>query len=345
MAKILVTGSAGFIGFHLTRHLLGEGHEVVGLDNLNDYYEVRLKFARLEASGILHEAVSGGAMTQSHTCPGYRFIQTSLESQESLGHLFDREQGFDYIVHLAAQAGVRYSLEHPEVYVQSNVAGTLNILEQCRRYPVKHLVFASSSSVYGDQTTGPRSEQERVDFPVSLYAATKKSTELMAHAYSHLFGIPATGLRYFTVYGPWGRPDMSPILFARAIAQNEPIQVFNNGLMERDFTYIDDIVEGTARVLAIPPAGAGPDGQKAPAFRVLNIGYGQPSALMDFIGLMEKHMGKKSLREMLPMQPGDVLRTWADTTALQALTGYKPRIALDEGIARFVDWFRQYYFC
>ena len=254
MARILITGTAGFIGFHLANRLIQEGHEIVGLDNLNDYYDLQLKYARLAETGIPHEALNAGVMIQSRIHPSYRFVQASLEDKAGLMHLFERENGFDYIVHLAAQAGVRYSLEHPDTYIQSNVVGFMNILEACRRFPVKHLVYASSSSVYGDNAKVPFSESDRVDHPVSLYAATKKANELMAHSYSHLYGIPTTGLRFFTVYGPWGRPDMSPILFASAIAKGEPIKVFNNGHMERDFTYIDDIIEGTVRITFLPPA-------------------------------------------------------------------------------------------
>ncbi len=310
--KVLVTGAAGFIGYHLVQRLLGRGDEVVGIDNLCDYYPVVLKEARL-------------AQVQGDR---FRFIRMDLADREALPALFAAEQ-FDGVVNLAAQAGVRYSIENPWAYVESNLVGFVNVLECCRHYPVKHLVYASSSSVYGGNEKTPFSEEDRVDHPVSLYAATKKSDELMADCYSHLYGIPATGLRFFTVYGPWGRPDMSPMLFASAIVGGKPIKVFNHGDMMRDFTYIDDIVEGVVRVLDKAPAG----------HTVYNIGCSQPVRLMDFIAELEGALGREAEKIMLPMQPGDVYRTYADTSKLEREMGYKPGVTLHEGIGRFVEWY------
>jgi len=310
--KVLVTGAAGFIGFHLVQRLLGRGDEVVGLDNLNAYYPVVLKEARL-------------AQIDSER---FRFVRMDLADREALPALFAAER-FDAVVNLAAQAGVRYSVENPWAYVDSNVVGFLNILECCRHYPVRHLVYASSSSVYGGNEKTPFSEEDRVDNPVSLYAATKKADELMAGCYCHLYGLKATGLRFFTVYGPWGRPDMSPMLFASAILAGKPIKVFNHGDMLRDFTYIDDIVEGVVRVLDRVPD----------RHEVFNIGCSSPVKLMDFISEMERALGREADKVMLPMQPGDVYRTYADTGKLERELGYKPSVKLREGIGRFVDWY------
>ncbi len=310
--KVLVTGAAGFIGFHLVQRLLGRGDEVVGLDNLSDYYSVALKAARL-------------AQVRSDR---FRFVRMDLADREALPALFAAER-FDAVVNLAAQAGVRYSVENPWAYVDSNVVGFLNVLECCRHYPVRHLVYASSSSVYGGNEKTPFSEEDRVDDPVSLYAATKKSDELMAGCYAPLYGIPATGLRLFTVYGPWGRPDMSPMLFASAILAGQPIKVFNHGDMLRDFTYVDDIVEGMVRVLDRVP-------QK---HEVFNIGCSNPVRLMDFISELERALGREAEKIMLPMQPGDVYQTYADTTKLERELGYKPRVMLREGVDRFVAWY------
>ena len=310
--KVLVTGAAGFIGFHLVQRLLGRGDEVVGLDNLNAYYPVVLKEARL-------------AQIDSER---FRFVRMDLADREALPALFAAER-FDAVVNLAAQAGVRYSVENPWAYVDSNVVGFLNVLECCRHYPVQHLVYASSSSVYGGNEKTPFSEEDRVDDPVSLYAATKKSDELMAGCYSRLYGIPATGLRLFTVYGPWGRPDMSPMLFASAILAGKPIKVFNHGDMLRDFTYVDDIVEGMVRVLDRRPA----------AHTVYNIGCSNPVRLMDFISELERALGREAEKILLPMQPGDVYQTYADTSKLERELGYKPRVMLREGIDRFVAWY------
>ncbi len=357
MSRILVTGSAGFIGFHLVSALIGAGHQVVGLDNINDYYDVGLKLGRLREAGIeAEDLVAGGAPVQgqvqevaSARYAGYRFVYMDLVDGKGIKELFARE-GFDCVVHLAAQAGVRYSLTNPQAYADANITGFLNILEACRAHTVQHLVYASSSSVYGKNTRMPFSVSDNVDHPVSLYAASKKANELMAHTYSHLFGIPATGLRFFTVYGPWGRPDMALFLFTRAILAGRPIEVFNQGEMLRDFTYIDDIVNGILSLVqkpAAPWAGWSSDTPDPSAsdvpHRVYNIGNGSPVKLMDFIGALEKELGKTAEKIMLPIQPGDVPATWADTSALERDTGYKPGTPVSEGIARFVAWYRRYY--
>ena len=343
--KVLVTGAAGFIGSYVARHLLGRGDTVVGLDNLNDYYPRALKFARLAELGIpdaeqMMAEKPGDDPTYpvpSRFCGPFRFVLCDLADRKALPEIFARER-FDAVVHLGAQAGVRYSLENPFAYVDSNLVGFVNVLECCRHNKIAHLVYASSSSVYGGNEKVPFAEDDRVDNPVSLYAATKKSNELMAFCYSKLYGLRATGLRFFTVYGPWGRPDMVPMLFAKAISAGEPIKVFNGGDMIRDFTYIDDIVEGTVRVLDhAPEAAACPKGVP---HRVFNIGCSNPVRLTDFIAEMESALGRKAVRQMMPMQPGDVYQTYADTTALQKAVGYKPHITLHEGIARFIEWYR-----
>lgn len=316
--KILVTGAAGFIGFHTVLRLAGRGEEVVGLDNLNAYYDVELKQARLKESLGL---------------PGYRFLEMDITDKPAIDRLFAAER-FDAVVHLAAQAGVRYSIEHPYTYIESNITGFLNILEACRHYPVRHLVYASSSSVYGMNDKIPYSETDKTDSPVSLYAATKKSNELMAHAYGELYGIRNTGLRFFTVYGPWGRPDMAPYLFLKAIVEGKPIRVFNNGDMYRDFTYVDDIVTGICAVV---------DGKTdGPNSRVYNIGNGNPVPLMDFIGAIERAAGREAVKEFAPMQPGDVYRTYADTSSLERDFGYRPTTQLQDGIDRFYAWYMNY---
>lgn len=335
MMKILVTGSAGFIGFHTVKQLVGMNYEVVGLDNINDYYSPRLKYARLNEAGIDQDQIKWYKLTQSSTTPNYRFVRMNLEDKQQLFGLFQSEK-FDYVINLAAQAGVRYSIENPDVYVQSNIVGFHYILEACRHFSVRHLVHASSSSIYGANAKIPFSEDDKADSPVSLYAATKKSNELMAHSYSHLYNIPITCLRFFTVYGPWGRPDMAPMLFAKAISEGKPINVFNNGEMERDFTYVGDIVDGVIKATT-----TGFD--TALAYRVLNIGNGSPVNLIDFINQLEIGMGKTALRSYLPMQPGDVPKTWASQEKLEQITNYKPAVSLPEGIKLFADWFLEYF--
>lgn len=348
--KILVTGAAGFIGYHTVLRLLARGDEVVGIDNINDYYDVRLKFGRLKQCGINpEEAARWGEETTSQTHPKYRFLRLDITDRQAVADLFKREK-FNRVIHLAAQAGVRYSLVNPHAYIDSNIGGTLNILEGCRHNSAKHLVYASSSSVYGLNETMPFSTADSVDHPVSLYAATKKSNELMAHSYSKLYNLPATGLRFFTVYGPWGRPDMALFLFTKAILEGKPIDVFNNGQMSRDFTYVDDIVEGVIRVLDTPAepdpnwSGAKPNPATSPApHRVYNIGNSSPVPLMDFIEAIEAAIGKTAQKNYLPLQKGDVPATWADTADLEKDFGYKPATPVKEGIRRFVEWYREFY--
>ncbi len=335
--KILVTGAAGFIGFHLCKHLAKQGNIVVGLDNINDYYDVNLKYARLRELGIDRSvAEQFNHKVASSRYGNLEFVRMNLEDREQLPALFQVES-FDAVVNLAAQAGVRYSLENPMAYVDSNLVGFVNILECCRHHKIGHLVYASSSSVYGENGKVPFSEEDRVDYPVSLYAATKKANELMAHTYSHLYQVPTTGLRFFTVYGPWGRPDMAPILFASAISEGRPIKVFNNGEMSRDFTYIDDIVNGIIIALENPAQAE----KTQPYYQVFNIGNGSPVSLMEFIETLESNLGKISEKNMLPMQPGDVPRTWADTLHLNAL-GYQSKTSIQEGVKKFVEWYNQY---
>ena len=333
--KILVTGAAGFIGYHVSKKLLELGHEVVGLDNVNDYYDVNLKFDRLKELGVnREEAEEFYNCCSSAIFSNFSFFRINLEDKSELLDLFIKEN-FDVVCHLAAQAGVRYSIENPDVYIQSNIIGFLNILECCRHNQINHLVYASSSSVYGKNAKIPFSESDQVDSPVSLYAATKKSNELMAHTYSHLYQIPTTGLRFFTVYGPWGRPDMSPILFAEAISNNRPIKVFNHGDMERDFTYIDDIVEGILRVI-------GKNVSERVMYKIYNIGNNKSVNLMDFIESIENSLGKVSEKKMMPIQPGDVKRTWANVDALIKDFNYKPRITIEEGVNKFIEWYHKY---
>ncbi|MCM1369005.1 MAG: NAD-dependent epimerase [Candidatus Amulumruptor caecigallinarius] len=347
--KILVTGAAGFIGSGVAKSMLDAGYEVVGLDNINDYYDVNLKYGRLAELGIERDAIKPNEMTRSATYSRFRFIKASLEDSDFISRLFAEEQ-FGTVVNLAAQAGVRYSIENPACYIQSNLIGFFNILEGCRHNKVKHLIFASSSSVYGLNGKVPYSESDGIAHPVSLYAATKKSNELMAHAYSKLYSIPVTGLRFFTVYGPWGRPDMSPFLFMDAILRDRPIKVFNNGEMWRDFTYIDDVVkEVTALVNHIPQPNSGWDAQRADPstssapYRIYNVGNQHITKLTDYIECIEKAIGRKARKEYLPMQPGDVLRTWADSSAIAATTGIMPGTKLQDGIDRTVAWFRKFY--
>lgn len=328
--KILVTGAAGFIGFHLAKRFLERGDRVVGIDNLNDYYDVSLKESRL-------------GQLQPHE--NFTLYKIDISDREAMEKLFS-DQNFDRIVHMAAQAGVRYSLENPHAYVQSNVVGLMNILEGCRHSKVSHLVFASSSSVYGLNTKMPFSVRDNVDHPISLYAATKKSGELMAHTYSHLYGIPMTGLRFFTVYGPWGRPDMAYFKFTEAIEAGETIDVYNEGHMERDFTYIDDVVEGVVRVTdRIPQAGskeAGPGTSSTAPYRIYNVGNHSPVKLMDFIGTLERALGKEAKKNFLPMQPGDVKATYADVGDLMEDVGFAPSTPIEEGIGKFVEWYKTY---
>ena len=339
--KILVTGTAGFIGFHLAKRLLERGDTVVGIDNINDLGDVSLKFARLAETGISNEAEKWHIKIQSSRYPGYSFWRMNLEDREQLSQLFAQEK-FDMVCNLAAQAGVRYSLQNPQVYVSSNIAGFMNILESCRHNNIRHLIYASSSSVYGNNRKMPLSTGDNTDHPVSLYAATKKSNELMAHTYSHLFGLPTTGLRFFTVYGPWGRPDMAPFLFTKAILKEQPIKVFNHGNLERDFTYVDDIVEGILRVTDHPPR---PDIQESAAapYKIYNIGNSSPVKLMDFISAIENALNKKAIREFLPMQPGDVYSTEADVSGLMDEMGYKPDTPMEKGIKKFIEWYREFY--
>ncbi len=349
MRKVLITGTAGFIGSHLAAKLLSDGYEVVGLDMVNDYYDVNLKYDRLGRAGIEKESIRYGTMVQSSVFPAYRFIHLKLEDKERIMNLFEAE-GFSVVINLAAQAGVRYSLTNPEAYIDSNITGFLNILEACRYHPVQNLVYASSSSVYGLNANMPFSVRSNVDHPVSLYAASKKSNELMAHTYSHLFGIPTIGLRFFTVYGPWGRPDMALFLFTDAILRGRPIQVFNHGKMERDFTYIDDIVNGIAKMVDHPPKGnqnwdpehPDPSGSTAP-YRLYNIGNNSPVKLMEFIEAIEKALGKVAIKEMKPIQPGDVVKTWADVDALVEDYDYRPGTPIQDGVDAFIGWFRKYY--
>ena len=332
--RVLVTGCAGFIGMHCAKRLLERGDEVIGVDNLSPYYAVELKRDRLK---------------QIEDSKAFRFRQLDLADAGELGKLFARSEP-EAVLHLAAQPGVRHALEDPGAYIQSNMVGFANLLEALRGRPPRHLVYASSSSVYGGNTKLPWSESDNVDHPVSLYAATKKSNELMAHAYSHLFGIPMSGLRFFTVYGPWGRPDMSPVLFARAIMEGKPIQVFNQGDMQRDFTFIDDVIESTLRILDAP-ATADPAfdaAQPSPAtswapWRLYNIGNHQPVGLLDYISVLEQALGRKAIKALQPMQPGDVHSTFADTQLLASSVGFSPATPLEQGLARFADWFKRYY--
>lgn len=332
--KILVTGAAGFIGANVCYSLLNNGDSVVGIDNLNDYYDVALKEARLEP--LLPN-------------DRFHFLKADISDSLTIEKLFE-EQQFDRVIHLAAQAGVRYSLTNPLSYAKSNLLGHLNILEGCRHTKVKHLVYASSSSVYGLNGKTPFSTSDSVDHPISLYAATKKSNELMAHSYSHLYGIPTTGLRFFTVYGPWGRPDMALFKFTKNILAGEPIDIYNNGEMQRDFTYIDDIVEGIIRIADVIPevnyewtVETGSPATSSAPYRVYNLGNGSPVKLMDYITSLEKSLGIKAIKNFMPMQPGDVYKTYADTQDLFAATGYKPKVGVDEGVQAFVDWYRDFY--
>lgn len=329
--KYLVTGAAGFIGFYLSKRIMEHGGNVIGIDNLNDYYDVSLKEDRLKELEKINGVGDNGTFT---------FIRCDIADKSAIDELFKKEKP-DVVVNLAAQAGVRYSIDHPDTYINSNIIGFYNILEACRHNPVKHLLYASSSSVYGGNTKIPFSTEDKVDEPVSLYAATKKSNELMAHAYSKLYDIPATGLRFFTVYGPMGRPDMALFLFANKIMKDQPIQIFNNGDMKRDFTYVDDIVTGVFNMLTNPPKPT----EKGVRYKVYNIGNNSPEQLMDFVGFLEKKLGKEAKKEFLPMQPGDVYQTYADVSELEKDFGFKPCTPLEEGVGKFVDWYKSYYNC
>lgn len=347
--KILITGTAGFIGSHLALKLLSRGDEVVGLDNINDYYDQKVKYGRLRHAGIIKDLTSEvpyGEMITSQTYPNYNFIKIDLEDKASLFKLFS-EQRFDAVCNLAAQAGVRYSITNPDAYVQSNIVGFVNLLEACRHFGVKNLSYASSSSVYGLNEEMPFSTDHNVDHPISLYAASKKSNELMAHTYSHLFGIATTGLRFFTVYGPWGRPDMALFLFVDAALKGEAIDVFNYGDMLRDFTYIDDIVEGVVRVIDNPAKASKAWDHRASSssapYRIYNIGNNNPVRLMEFIEAIENRLGRKIAKNMLPMQDGDVPATYADVSDLVEDLGYKPATPVQEGVDRFVDWYLEFF--
>lgn len=329
--KILITGAAGFIGFHTVNKFIQEGHEVVGLDNINDYYSPQLKYQRLKEAGIETNEIKWYHSVKSTVNKNYSFVRMNLEDKQQLFMLFQEEK-FNIVINLAAQAGVRYSIENPDVYIQSNTVGFHYILEACRNYPVKHLVHASSSSVYGANSKIPFSEDDKVDSPVSLYAATKKSNELMAHSYSDLYKIPITCLRFFTVYGPWGRPDMAPMLFAKAILNNKPINVFNNGDMSRDFTYVADIVNGV--YLASMKVESN--------YNVLNIGNGSPINLMNFIEELEHALDKKAIKNFMPMQAGDVKSTWANIDKLSIVYGYEPKVKIQQGIEEFIKWVKEY---
>jgi UDP-glucuronate 4-epimerase len=334
MKKILVTGAAGFIGYYLVKRLLERGNEVVGIDNINQYYDVKLKYSRLKETGIYQDEIADRKSVQSSIYPHYRFIKMDLTERDGINNLFENEK-FDVVCNLAAQAGVRYSIDHPFTYIDSNIVGYANILEACRQNKVGHFIYASSSSIYGLNDKIPYSEDDQVDKPVSLYAATKKANELMAHSYSHLYHLPTTGVRFFTVYGPWGRPDMAPYLFMKSIINGSPIKVFNNGNMERDFTYIDDIIDGLEKIINAPSVGQTP-------YKIYNIGNSSPVKLMDFIHAIEEVSGKEAIKEYVGMQPGDVYKTFADTTHLERDFGYKPNTSIKDGIDKFYKWYVEY---
>lgn len=333
MSRYLVTGAAGFIGFHLANALLEKGAEVVGLDNINDYYDVSLKYARLREAGIMQEDTAWGRMAQSVTQPSYRFIRMNLEDKDGLMKLFSDEK-FDYVINLAAQAGVRYSIDNPDVYVQSNVVGFLNILEGCRHNKIRYLLYASSSSVYGNQEKTPFSEADNVDHPISLYAATKKSNELMAYTYSHLYGIPVTGLRFFTVYGPWGRPDMALYKFTEAVMNAKPVPVYGEGKLLRDFTYIDDIVNGILAIIERQKSVTAP--------LLMNIGNNSPVTVNALISEIEAGLGRRAEKEYLPMQPGDVEKTYADIDCINRYCSFRPVTDIRAGVRMFCEWYKDY---
>ncbi len=347
--KILVTGSAGFIGFHLTNRLLADGHQVVGLDNINDYYPIDLKLSRLKEQGIMLEDISYNHIVISKNIRSYKYIKLNLEDSENINKLFENEK-FDTVINMAAQVGVRYSIDNPMAYVHSNIIGFTNLLESCRHNNIKHLIYASSSSVYGLNESLPFSVHDNVDHPVSFYAASKKSNELMAHSYSYLYNLPTTALRFFTVYGPWGRPDMALFKFTENIIEGKPIDVYNNGEMERDFTYIDDIVEGIVRVMKNIPkgntnwSGLKPDPASSVApYKIYNIGANKQVNLLDFVKEIEKALGKKAIFNMMEMQAGDVLKTHADVEDLKSDFNYSPKTEIAEGVRHFIDWYLKYY--
>jgi UDP-glucuronate 4-epimerase len=342
--KILLTGSAGFIGYHLTKRLLENGHEVTGIDSINSYYDVNLKYDRLLDLGINKELIKENISVESSRYLAFKFFQLNIAFSDVFPVLFQDEK-FDLIIHLAAQAGVRYSITNPQAYVESNLIGFSNILEYSRQTKIKHLIYASSSSVYGNYTDLPFKETATTDQPVSLYAATKKSNELLAFSYSHLYDLPVTGLRFFTVYGPWGRPDMSPFLFANAILNDKPIKVFNNGNLRRDFTYIDDIVNGINGLVEapVPEKKLDQTGKIQAPSRIFNIGNNSSIQLLDFIEIMENALGKKAIKEMCPLQQGDVFETCANVDALNELTGYSPQTSVDTGLIKFIEWYKSYY--
>lgn len=348
--KVLITGTAGFIGFHLANRLIKEGCDVTGLDEVNDYYDINLKYARLHEHGVDHEQLVSGTIAASSKYPNYRFVKLDLAEHDEVVDLMVQER-FDYVVHLAAQAGVRYSIDNPRAYTHANIDGFLSVLEGSRHSKVKHLVYASTSSVYGLNTEMPLKEESPTEHPMALYAATKKANEMMAHSYSHLFRLPTTGLRFFTVYGPWGRPDMALFLFAEAIRNNKPFNVFNHGKMIRDFTYVDDIVESIRRLM-VKPAQENPEwngdnphipSSSAP-YQVFNIGNGSPVQLMNYIHALENSLGKKGQYNMMDIQPGDVPATHADTKALEDYVQFKPNTKVEEGVQAFVDWYKTYYY-
>jgi len=347
--KILITGTAGFIGFHLAQKLINRGDTVVGLDCINEYYDIRVKYGRLEETGINYKNIQYNTLLESEKFKNYRFIKLNLEDKINIDKLFENEK-FDKVCNLAAQAGVRYSLTNPQAYIDSNIVGFINILEACRHNNIKHLAYASSSSVYGLNQTMPFSVHHNVDHPISLYAASKKSNELMAHTYSHLFGVPTTGLRFFTVYGPWGRPDMALFIFTKAILENKEIEVFNHGEMLRDFTYVADIVEGITRVIDNPAkpntewSGEKPDPSSSCApYKIYNIGNSAPVKLMDFIEAIEEALGKKAMKNLKPMQAGDVAATWAEVSDLVENLNYKPNTSIQHGINEFIKWYKFFF--
>ena len=334
--KILITGTAGFIGFHLSKKLIDEDWEIIGLDNINDYYDINLKYARLGEVGIYRKSINYGEITQSSIYPNYSFIKVDLEDRALIEDLFAKER-FNVVIHLAAQAGVRFSVENPHVYISSNLVGYVNILECCRHNKIEHFIYASSSSVYGNTQKVPFSESDNVDLPVSLYAATKKANELMAHVYSHSYQLPTTGLRFFTVYGPWGRPDMAPMIFTKSIMENQPIKVYNYGNMMRDFTYIDDIIDGIYKVIKNNPP------YPSYYYKIYNIGNSDPIKLLDFINTIELNIGKKAILKMLPKHNEDVCITYADVRSINKDVNYLPYTKIESGIAKFISWYKEFY--